>query len=317
MEDTPLTEAPVLVAVDGSEGTSAAIRYAAAEAHRLDAPLRLIHVVPDYLPVAALMPLAPAYDPDTLRAVGRDVLHEYLEVARALYPDGRVDGVVVVGQPAAALVEAAHRARLIVLGSDQTALMERIAVGSVVSGVSARATVPVVTVPAVWRAPQQGDQARVVVGVKRYDAPPAALLRSALRLAAERDARVEVVHVWEFPATYGDLAITMIDLPAWQQLIEKDLREACAALQAEVPGVEVTVTARCGQAAQIIAERAQGASMLVIARRAHAFPVGHFGSTGRALLHHPVCPVEVLPIAESASATESALVPEQRSALSA
>ena len=41
--------------------------------------------------------------------------------------------------------------------------------------------------------------------------------------------------------------------------------------------------------------RAAGCDLILLARRAHAFPSGHLGATGRALLRSAQCPVEVLP----------------------
>ncbi len=49
----------VLVGVDGSRAGSAAIRYGAHEAQRLGTGIRLVHMVPNYLPITPMYPLAP------------------------------------------------------------------------------------------------------------------------------------------------------------------------------------------------------------------------------------------------------------------
>ena len=60
---------PILVGVDGSRASSAAIRFAAHEPLRLGAPLRLVHVLAEFVPMAPMHPLLPWDLEDTGRAV--------------------------------------------------------------------------------------------------------------------------------------------------------------------------------------------------------------------------------------------------------
>jgi nucleotide-binding universal stress UspA family protein len=48
----------------------------------------------------------------------------------------------------------------------------------------------------------------------------------------------------------------------------------------------------------VLRDASVGAELMVIARRRHAFPVGHLGGTARALLRESLAPVMVLPPAE-------------------
>lgn len=76
---------------------------------------------------------------------------------------------------------------------------------------------------------------------------------------------------------------------------------ARAHLKASFPDITVTVEVKPGHPTTVLRDLSAQASVLVIARRAHAFPVGHFGHVGRSLLHTSRCPVEVLPVAEVAT----------------
>jgi nucleotide-binding universal stress UspA family protein len=53
-----------------------------------------------------------------------------------------------------------------------------------------------------------------------------------------------------------------------------------------------------GQPAQVLRDASASADLVLIARRRHAFPVGHLGGTARALLRESLAPVMVLPPAE-------------------
>ena len=71
----------VVVGVDGSEDNLGALRFAATEAAALGAALKVVHVVPDHLPSAAVMPPTP----DEIFAAG----HEILRAARGGRPRTR------------------------------------------------------------------------------------------------------------------------------------------------------------------------------------------------------------------------------------
>lgn len=291
--------APVLVAVDGSEGSTAAVRYAAAEASRLGADLRILHVAPDYLPIAALYPMPLPFTPDEFHATGEAVLADALRVAQELMDPARITTRLAGGDRVFGILDAAGTARIVVLGNDRVPLLQRLAVGSTVGNVAARAQVPVVAVPSGWT-PRSAFR-RIVVAVKQYDAAPLGLIDAALERAEAQRSSLQIVHVWDFPEAYGDLVVGMMNFKEWAETVDHRLREDAADVLAKHPDVEVQVVARYGQPAKVLQELSADADLLVVARRAHAFPVGHFGSTGRALLSESRCPVEVLPVSEVAA----------------
>lgn len=286
----------ILVGVDGSSGSNTAVRYAVAEAQRRGMGLHLVHVIPGLLPLTGLYPMQVPFRGDEFEEAGREVVAGSLALARRDLPADRVRGTVATGERAMALVEAAEGAALLVLGADRAPTLERLTVGSTVGVVAARADEAVVVVPPDWR--PRTTPGQVVVGIKSVDRVPLPVLRGALEVASERKASLRIVYIWELPAMYVMTVLGHLDKPGWATAVEERVRTDAADLLQEYADVTVEVEARYGQPAEELVRLSSDAELLVIARRAHAFPIGHFGSTGRALLCSSHCPVMVLPTAE-------------------
>ena len=146
----PAPAQPILVAVDGSRASDAAIRYAAHEAERLGVGVRLAHVVPSYVPMAPMLPLLP---PDDLAEISRRVLTESQRQAEKLLDPALVETVLLDGPRIPALMKAAEEARTVVVGHERHAAVRRLVTGSTLAGLAAHATTPVVAVPPEWDAP--------------------------------------------------------------------------------------------------------------------------------------------------------------------
>jgi nucleotide-binding universal stress UspA family protein len=145
-------EGPVLVAVDFSEDSRAAVAWAAIEADRLGARLLILHVVHD-----------PASSPGFYRQIGEDWLRPMADVAgemmdafvaemRAEHPSltalSEAETRQVTGLPAGRIVETAEavNAPLIVVGSRGRTGLPHILLGSVAERVVQLAPMPVVVV---------------------------------------------------------------------------------------------------------------------------------------------------------------------------
>lgn len=303
------TPKPVVVAVDGSAQDADAIRYGAGAARRADAPLVLVHVVPRYA-IAALSPYDIPLSDAEIEAIGRDILHGAVEIAQSVLPEAQVSPKLVLGEVVPCLVEEAAGASLLVLGDDRLSTMERLSTGSVIGPVAAHSVTGVVSVPVGWTERPAGERRRILVGVKDYERVPASLLRAAFTIAQEQDADLELAHVWNLPGAYGEVVTSILDYPSWQAMVDRHLHAQLAPIRAEFPGVEVRTSAWFGQVAHVLRERSADADLLLLTRRDHAFPFGHFGSTGRALLRASTCPVEVLPIPETSLEAPAAAHPE-------
>lgn len=181
----------VVVGVDGTEGSLAALRWAVTEAAAHRAPLRIVHVLDPRTHRRA--PYARPWSDATVlhdRAAEADDL-----ISRAIveaHAPADVRRVFEIGNPAEALIRAAHEARMLVLGHTPRRVREPEevyqgpALGSVARACVVHAGCPVVVVPAAERrqdmlVPQGSPTAEVAVpepveGVRtlypRYHATP-------------------------------------------------------------------------------------------------------------------------------------------------
>jgi nucleotide-binding universal stress UspA family protein len=281
----------ILVGVNNTPGSSAALRYAAREAERGGLDLRLVHVIPDYVP---LTPMAPVV-PDDLEETGREILAKAEDELGGLLPPDRVATAVLSGARVPGLLAAAEKAGLVVLGHEERSTLERLVTGSTVTGVASRAACPVVVVPADWQPPAAVRP--VVAGIKSTQHSQG-LLRRAFEVAAERGAGVVLVHAWQLPQEYDDLITSRVDSREWSDRARRDIESGLVPMREEYPDVPVEVRAAHGQPARVLQKASEDAELLLVARRPHAFPFGHLGGTGRTLLRASHCPVEVLPPAD-------------------
>ena len=282
----------IAVGVDGSEGSKAAIRWAAREAEQLGLGLSLVHAYTGYRVmgsfVQAAYPLTPVTDDQRPLAVLEDATRE----AEKYLPRDRIDTAALRADARAGLLQAAAESRMLVLGDETHPALTRLVTGSIVGPVAAHSPVPVVAVPANWTdSPSHGS---VVVAVKNLESSTA-LVRYAFRLAAAHHARLTLVHAWEFLATYDDVIAAHAAIPDWEARAQTDLTELLNGIAPDFPEVETEVRLVHGQPARVLVDVSSEADMLVISRRPHLLPFGHLGGTGRAILRETRCPTVVLP----------------------
>lgn len=282
----------VLVGVNGSPASSSAIRYAAQEAQRLGSSLKLFHVVPNYVPIAPMHPLAPS----DLAAAGREILNLAMTEARKVLDPTRVSASLHFGPRIPVVLELADRARLVVLGSQERTVLDRLLTASTLVGVASRARCPVVAVPLGWTHTGE-EQHTIVVGVKSTE-HSAELVQRALEIADERNARLLLVHAWELATEYDDLITARVDEDEWAARARRTIERATSGIRDAYPKVPVEIRVTHGQPARVLQAASDDADLLLLARRHRGFPLGHLGGTGRALLREGHCPVEVVPPAD-------------------
>jgi nucleotide-binding universal stress UspA family protein len=136
----------VVVGVDGSELSEAAVDYALRAASEVGEALVAVHTwnQPAQLGPGVMLPVV--YDPTLVEQEERLVLAESMAGWAEKYPDVSIEAKVVRGHPVHCLVQEARHARLLVVGSRGRGSVRSLVLGSVSHGVLHHATGPVAVV---------------------------------------------------------------------------------------------------------------------------------------------------------------------------
>jgi nucleotide-binding universal stress UspA family protein len=280
----------IVVGTDGGPDSTRAIAYAVAEARRQRQGLRLVHVVPEAVPMSAMLPL---YGVDSLRTVGAQILAAAADTVHELAGDDvELDSVLAHGPRVPALLAHTADASLVVLGR-RSSTLARIRTGSTTSAAASRADCPVVAVPEEWTtAPERGHVVAAVDGT----AANIDVLHFAFAAAQQRKGDVVVVHAWR-PLPPYDVALDSSGaVEAWRSQTEPMIWALVAGLRADFPEVEVRVDLVFDSVADALVAAGRDADLLVMGRRGEGAHFGTaLGSKARAVLRAGVCPVEIIP----------------------
>ncbi|MFF9126371.1 universal stress protein [Streptomyces sp. NPDC014889] len=295
---------PVIVGVDGSAESLAAVEWAAREAVRRDRPLRLVHARNWTRGQAESEPAHAAQ-----RHLARRTLRQAEEHLRGSVPDVDLTDEQVDGPATAALLKVTEQAELLVVGSRGLSGFTGVLVGSVAQGVVAMAPRPVVLVRAGEEAEDEhfpaGDGRPststgfrdVVLGIDLADACDE-VIEFAFEAARLRHARLRVVYAWQPPSaiSLGPGDIGLIDDPEQAEEWRGFLSAVLKAWREKYPGTEVLETVVEGKASTVLARAASAASLLVVGRRLSDRPaVARIGPVTHAAVHHVRCPLAVVP----------------------
>ncbi|GGU50519.1 universal stress protein [Lentzea flava] len=275
----------VVVGLDGSDSAERAVRWAAVEAVRRGAPLRIVH--------AELALPADALD---MTGMARAALHEeamsWVQKAAAeaqeVAPGVDVQVHVEVNTAAWLLEQESATAALVVVGSRGLGGFTGLMVGSVAVALSCHAKCPLVVV----RGADPVPDGPVVVGINGSPQNWHVLDR-AFEEAEARGTWLVGVHAWHPPMRNARIAesigIVWTELDNVRQALVRQRLEACADRH---PGVRVETHVVHGSPAQRLVEHAQGASLLVVGSRGAGGLRGTLlGSTSQAVLRQAPCPV--------------------------
>ncbi|MHC0429805.1 universal stress protein [Streptomyces sp. O3] len=277
---------PVVFGVDALD-QDAALAWAADEAARRGAPLRLVHAV---LPVTHhVRGVEETAHHKALRRLGDAVLDKATARAHERQPRLEVTTYVTDANPAQALVRQSAHAGLVVLGSRRLGrLAEVLSAASTTVPVSANAVCPVAVVPETERT--VADPPYLVVGVDGSPSADAAL-DHALEQAASCRASVHAVWAWRPPL------LGFADEHAVIDSCRRQLDEAIARRPTACREVPLSRAVLRGHPVDVLAEAAEHALAVVVGRRGReGFTGMRLGSVPHGLLHRAACPVVTVPL---------------------
>lgn len=279
----------VVVAVDGSAADGAVVDWAADEATRLEAPLRVVTVVDPQVqltPYEALVSGAPSLAQHLDEGAHR-ILDRAAERARARRGDLDVATAVPWGPPAAALVRLSENALRMVVGAPARGRLERILLGSVALPVVAHAHCPVVVVPAdTLVAPPR----RILVAVDGSDASARAV-EMAMTMADSTRAVVTCLLGWNLEVHEG-VVVTERSSERWAAVEQRYAElghRTVDPVAARHPGVTFDVVVRHGSPARVVVEAAAELEVdlvLVGSRGLGGFRGLLLGSVSRRVVEH-------------------------------
>lgn len=283
--------APVVVGVDGSEASLAAVRLAVRMAAERRRPLRVVHAFVWPLLHVPLGP-APGAPPDAgLQADAERLVKEAVGYATGLDGQVEVTGAVVTGGVSGVLVSETRRAALLVLGDRGLGGFTGLLVGSVAVAVAAHAHCPVLIARGTPR-----TEGPVVVGV---DGSPNSAL--AVAFAAEeavlRGTDLVAVHAYTEPVSTGpgDMLPLIYDPDALATDEGRLLTEATAGLAERHPDLRVVRRLVRDRARPALIEHSRTAQLVVVGARGRGGFAGLLlGSVSQAVLHHAECPVAIV-----------------------
>jgi nucleotide-binding universal stress UspA family protein len=284
---------PVVAGVDGSTGSTRAVRWAARQAALWGAPLRLVHahIWPwIYHPEEAGLP---GNYRQALLNVAYDWLRAAADVAAETAPDVAVTTELTVAAAAPLMVAESEHARLVVVGSRGLGGFTGLMVGSTAVALGAHARCPVAVVRSANADEEPPASGPVVLGVDGAASSDAAIA-FAYEAASLRGVPLVAVHAWSDMSGISMMPPLSADWPTVEDDQRRLLAARLAGWQEKYPDVQVDRVVTEGRPAYSLLRAAEGAQLAVVGSRGRGGLRGLLlGSTSHALLHHAPCPVVV------------------------
>lgn len=287
----PTATGEIVVGVDGSASSNAAVRWAAAQAARRNVPLRLVHIVAAPS-ITNVMPAVPTDFGQWQDTQAREVLREATELVAEVGAEtgttARIaDADVYHAAPVPTLIDLSKGAELVVVGSRGMGAFRRTLLGSASTGLLHHAHCPVAVI---HDGPTPAPTLPVVVGV---DGSPSSVEAVAIAFAEASRLGVDLVavHAWSDDSLF---AVPGVDWAAVVVDEEEVLSQRLAGTSEDYPDVTVHRVVVRDQPARYLAEQAQGAQLLVVGSHGRGGFAGMLlGSVSTALAHTVTIPLIV------------------------
>jgi len=279
----------IVVGVDGSAASDAAVFWAARDAGMRNVPLHLIHMFKTFVPTYPQIPM-PSGVAEWQENDGRKVLELAAKIAEDAVPTDRkisITSEVKCSPPVPTLVEMSKDADMIVVGSNGRGAVGRVVMGSVSSGVVHGAKCPVAVIRAEASYLPRSNQAPVLVGI---DCSPASerALELAFDEASFRGVALVAFHAW------SDVAVYQFPWVDWKDEAERSLAEYLAGWKGRYPDVTVKRVISVDHPARGLIEESESAQLVVVGSHGRGGVASAvLGSVGNAVVHSVTTPVIV------------------------
>ncbi|MEB3981535.1 universal stress protein [Mycobacterium sp. 663a-19] len=248
----------ILVCVDGSSASDAAVAWAAREATMRHLPITLMHAV---APVVVGWPAGQVYVsmPGWQQETAQQVVDQARKALGASLGDAEPPEIhteMVYSNVVPALIEASKDAWMVVVGSQGLGALGHLLVGSVTSALLHHAHCPV----AVIHDAAPDPDAPVLVGV---DGSPASekALTLAFDEASRRGVELMALHAWSDVGVFPMLGMDWRDSEAKGEEI---LAERLAGWQEQYPDVRVQRLIFCDKPARWLIQESERAQLVVV-----------------------------------------------------
>lgn len=274
--NTTMQQGSVVVGVDASPFSDAAVEWAVRHARERRRPLLLVHGAG-----------RPRWDsPDAARTV----TDHALGIVRKLAPELTVDVATPRGDARQALLDHSDRASLVVVGTRGRGVVPALLLGSVSAATTEHARCSVAVVRSTVA--RTGDvPGRVVVAVDGGPASTAAL-ELAFDLASTEGQELDAVHVWSAHDTFVDTSSYAQRLEQ-QDEHERLFSESLSGYQEKYPDVAVSRRMPDGGVVSTLVGLSDRASALVVGSRGRTGVRAVLGSVGRDVVERANCTVLV------------------------
>ncbi|MFD1935474.1 universal stress protein [Nonomuraea mangrovi] len=275
----------IVVGADGSTTATAAVKWAADDAFRMRAPLRIVTAV-HRRPDDASRFAAPDLH-DAPAKAGGEILAEAEATVRSRQPDLDVTTQLIEDNPVVVLREQAKDATEIVLGSRGLGGHVGTVLGSVPLHVAGHTHCPVVVV----RPEQSVPHREIVVGIEGSEADDAAL-GYGFEEARLRDSRLRAVHAWQLGVRASGIAYDMNEVRAARTRVAAERLAPWRERYPEVPNVE---DVRCADPVEALADASIHCDLIVVGSHGRgAIRSMLLGSVSRGVLRNARCAVAVV-----------------------
>ena len=283
----------IIVGVDGSPASDAAVGWAAHDAVIRGLPLTLMHVENPAAPTWSQAPLLEELA-GWQEAEGRSILANALKIAHDTAGNTLripINTEFLSSATVPTLVDLSNDAELIVVGTDGRGALARGLLGSVSSGLVRHAHCPVAVIHDEEPLMPHPAQAPVLVGI---EGSPTSELAAAIAFdeASRRHVDLIALHAW------SDCEMTELPTVDWPEAKaeegERLLAGALAGWQDRYPDVTVQKLVVCDRPARALVETSESAQLVVVGSHGrNAFTRTFLGSVSNAVVQSVRMPVIV------------------------